>query len=67
LISPQVVCLSGGGDGGRWRAQDNVYKRDFKLTAVPTIVKLKEGKEVARLVEGEVNNSTKFEAFFEAG
>ncbi|KAF8215923.1 hypothetical protein K438DRAFT_1748779 [Mycena galopus ATCC 62051] len=38
-----------------WKAAENVFRGEpFKLTAVPTIVKIREGKEVGRLVEDDV-------------
>ncbi|KAJ7651672.1 hypothetical protein DFH06DRAFT_1331622 [Mycena polygramma] len=43
------------GDKPSWKAKDNVFRGEpFKLTAVPTIVNIREKKEVGRLVEAEI-------------
>ncbi|KAJ7193333.1 hypothetical protein GGX14DRAFT_589131 [Mycena pura] len=50
------------GSKPEWKAEDNVFRGEpFKVTDVPTIVKLKEKKELARLVLEEIN--TKLAAF----
>ncbi|KAJ7184039.1 hypothetical protein B0H12DRAFT_835068 [Mycena haematopus] len=39
-----------------WKATDNVFRGEpFKLTAIPTIIRIREGKEVGRLVEKEIS------------
>ncbi|KAL1746924.1 hypothetical protein HDZ31DRAFT_80857 [Schizophyllum fasciatum] len=43
------------GDRPSWKSPDNVYRKaPFNIKGVPTLLKLKDGKEVARLVEGEI-------------
>ncbi|KAJ6575401.1 hypothetical protein B0H19DRAFT_933743 [Mycena capillaripes] len=43
------------GSKPNWKAKDNVFRGEpFKITDVPTVVRMKEGKEVGRLVEAEV-------------
>ncbi|KAH9486250.1 Thioredoxin-like protein Clot [Psilocybe cubensis] len=38
------------GDRGQWKTASNVYRQEpWKITSVPTIVRLKDGKEEARL------------------
>ncbi|KAF7347603.1 Duf953 domain protein [Mycena venus] len=38
-----------------WKAKDNVFRGEpFEVTDIPTIVKLREGKEVGRLVDQEI-------------
>ncbi|KAF7337487.1 Duf953 domain protein [Mycena sanguinolenta] len=40
-----------------WKAPENVFRGEpFKITSIPTIVKMREGKEVGRLVEKEISS-----------
>ncbi|KAG6837324.1 hypothetical protein H0H93_011419 [Arthromyces matolae] len=45
------------GDRPQWKANDNPFRRTWKLTGVPTIIRLKDGAEIARLVEDEIQAS----------
>ncbi|CAA7264838.1 unnamed protein product [Cyclocybe aegerita] len=49
------------GERSQWKNPANIYRQDpWKITGVPTIVKLKDGKEVGRLVdEKEILNDLK--------
>ncbi|KAJ7103257.1 hypothetical protein B0H15DRAFT_204000 [Mycena belliarum] len=43
------------GNKPEWKAMDNVFRGEpFKITSIPTIIRLKEKKEVGRLVEDEI-------------
>ncbi|TFK41829.1 hypothetical protein BDQ12DRAFT_677228 [Crucibulum laeve] len=43
------------GDRSQWKSPSNIYRGEpWKLTSVPTIIKLKDGKEEARLVDDEI-------------
>jgi len=50
--------------GGRaeWKDTNNEYRKQG-ITNVPTIVRIKDGKEVGRLVEGEILDEEKLSAF----
>ncbi|TRM65037.1 hypothetical protein BD626DRAFT_567891 [Schizophyllum amplum] len=46
------------GDRPKWKSQDNVYRQaPYTISGVPTLLKLEDGKEVARLVEGDILTS----------
>ncbi|KAJ7459176.1 hypothetical protein B0H11DRAFT_2242743 [Mycena galericulata] len=52
------------GDKPEWRAKDNVFRGEpFKITAVPTIIKLRESVEVGRLIENPEEINSKLSAF----
>ncbi|KAJ7361463.1 hypothetical protein DFH08DRAFT_844274 [Mycena albidolilacea] len=55
-ISPTAAIVYVG-NKPNWKSLDNVFRGEpFKITDVPTIVKIREGKEVARLVDQEINS-----------
>ncbi|KAJ7878614.1 hypothetical protein B0H13DRAFT_973654 [Mycena leptocephala] len=44
------------GSKPNWKAKDNIFRGEpFKITDVPTVVKMRERKEVGRLVDTEIN------------
>jgi hypothetical protein len=51
----------------RWKALDNVYRKEWNINAVPTLVRYqrvgREVKETGRLVEADVVNDSKFSEF----
>ncbi|KAF9515857.1 hypothetical protein BS47DRAFT_1341460 [Hydnum rufescens UP504] len=53
------------GDKATWKNPKHEYRdpHGYGLTAIPTIVRLEEGKEVARLVEDDVKNESKLAEF----
>jgi hypothetical protein len=54
----------------RWKALDNVYRKDWNIHAIPTLVRYQriggEVKETGRLVEAELMDDTKFPEFLRA-
>lgn len=46
-----------------WRTPENVARVDWKVSGIPTIIKLQEGKEIARVTETEILDSGKWQAF----
>jgi len=48
-----------------WRTPDNVARVDWKVRGIPTVIKLQEGKEIARVTETEILDSGKWQAFLE--
>ncbi|KAJ7492350.1 hypothetical protein FB451DRAFT_1218029 [Mycena latifolia] len=61
--SPAAVIVYVG-NKPEWKAVDNLFRGEpFNIRSIPTIVRLKEKKEVGRLVEGEIN--TRLSAFVE--
>ncbi|KZT62582.1 thioredoxin-like protein [Calocera cornea HHB12733] len=51
------------GQRAEWKDPNNQYRKEAGITGVPTIVKLKDGKEVARLVEYNILDKDKLSAF----
>ncbi|THV07462.1 hypothetical protein K435DRAFT_833363 [Dendrothele bispora CBS 962.96] len=50
------------GDRNTWKSPSNVFRKaPWSLSSIPTIIKMKDGKEEARLVESEI--SSKLESF----
>jgi len=47
------------GQRAEWKDPNNQYRKEDGITGVPTIVKLKDGKEVARLVEYDILDKDK--------
>jgi thiol-disulfide isomerase/thioredoxin len=46
-----------------WRTPENVARVDWNVRGIPTIIKLQEGKEIARVTETEILDSGKWQAF----
>jgi hypothetical protein len=46
-----------------WRTPENVARVDWNVRGIPTIIKLQEGKETARVTETEILVSSKWQAF----
>ncbi|KAK7465468.1 hypothetical protein VKT23_005445 [Stygiomarasmius scandens] len=45
------------GDRNTWKSPSNSFRKaPWSLSSIPTIVKMRDGKEEARLVEGEILN-----------
>ncbi|PFH52238.1 hypothetical protein AMATHDRAFT_140416 [Amanita thiersii Skay4041] len=45
------------GDRSQWKARSNIYRGDpWKIESIPTIIKLKNGKEEGRLVLQEIQD-----------
>jgi len=43
------------GQKAEWKAEGNIFRSaPWRIASIPTIVKLKDGAEVGRLVEGEI-------------
>ncbi|KAG8777989.1 hypothetical protein FRC12_025233 [Ceratobasidium sp. 428] len=53
------------GNRADWKSPSNVYRRDYGVSSVPTIVRLKDGEEDARLVDREILDSAKLKEFLE--
>ncbi|QRV80190.1 thioredoxin-like protein [Ceratobasidium sp. AG-Ba] len=53
------------GNRADWKSPSNVYRRDYGVSSVPTIIRLKDGKEDARLVDREILDSAKLKEFLE--
>ncbi|KAJ7040336.1 hypothetical protein C8F04DRAFT_1083256 [Mycena alexandri] len=52
--SPSAVIVYVG-NRPDWKSTDNIFRGEpFKITTIPTIVKLKENKEAGRLVDTEI-------------
>jgi len=53
------------GDQPKWRNPKNAFKQEYKISYIPTIIRLDEstGKEVARLVTSDILNQGKLAAF----
>ncbi|KAJ7786599.1 hypothetical protein B0H16DRAFT_1491024 [Mycena metata] len=52
--SPSAVIIYVGNKPD-WKSSDNVFRGEpLKITEIPTIVKLKENKEVGRLMDAEI-------------
>jgi len=54
------------GDISTWKDPDNYYRLEYGLTAIPTIIRLKDGAETGRLVEDEIKDKTKLAKFIDA-
>ncbi|CAG7850279.1 SubName: Full=Uncharacterized protein {ECO:0000313/EMBL:CCA71331.1} [Serendipita indica DSM 11827] len=53
------------GSKAEWKLPaQNHYRTDWKVDGVPTMLRFKNGKEVARLVEDEILDSTALGQFF---
>jgi len=50
------------GDRAQWKTPDNRYRKDWSVTGIPTLVSVKDGKEVGRL-EDELEDAEKVAAF----
>ncbi|KAK6007330.1 hypothetical protein QM012_006338 [Aureobasidium pullulans] len=46
-----------------WRTLENVARVDWNVRGIPTIIKLEEGKETARVTETEILDNSKWQAF----
>ncbi|KAG9121418.1 hypothetical protein FRC07_002636 [Ceratobasidium sp. 392] len=53
------------GNRADWKSPSNVYRRDYGVSSVPTIIRLKDGKEDARLVDREILDSAKLNEFLQ--
>ncbi|ORX37582.1 thioredoxin-like protein [Kockovaella imperatae] len=52
------------GDKPTWRDPENEYRKEYKLRGVPTMIRMENGKEVARIEEDEdFLDKGKLEAF----
>jgi len=43
------------GDKPTWKDPQNQYRQLYKISSIPTIIRLEEGQEAGRLVEGEIS------------
>ncbi|WWD20412.1 hypothetical protein CI109_104888 [Kwoniella shandongensis] len=46
-----------------WRKPNNKARVDYNVVGIPTIIRIENGKETARLVEDEILDKQRFEAF----
>jgi len=54
------------GQRPEWKTERNVFRSaPWLIKSIPTIVKLKDGAEVRRLVEGEINSTSNLAALVE--
>ncbi|KAL4924620.1 uncharacterized protein BDV17DRAFT_274142 [Aspergillus undulatus] len=64
--APQVTFVEVG-QKDEWREPSNVYRTTWKLTSIPTLVRFErvdgQVKEVGRLVEGEILDRARLNAF----
>jgi len=53
------------GDKPTWRNPKNEYKQEYKISSIPTIIRIDEGtgREIGRIVESDILNASKFAAF----
>ncbi|RSH93154.1 hypothetical protein EHS25_007507 [Saitozyma podzolica] len=51
------------GDRTEWRTPSNSARVDWKVSSIPTILRIQDGKETARLVENEILDKHKLQAF----
>ncbi|KAN0061794.1 hypothetical protein ACQY0O_005787 [Thecaphora frezii] len=51
------------GERAEWKTPDNKYRKEYALKYIPTILKIQDGKEVARLEDHACKSVEKLSAF----
>jgi len=59
--SPQTGLIIYVGNKPTWKSPDNRFRQSHNISSIPTIVRLDNGKETARLIEGEILEPGKLE------
>ncbi|RFU24550.1 hypothetical protein B7463_g11782, partial [Scytalidium lignicola] len=65
--APETVKVVHAGQRDEWRAKDNAWRqKPFSVTAIPTIIKATGKGNLERLVEADVYDQAKLDAFVAA-
>lgn len=67
-VDKPVADIRYVGSREQWKFDaDNVYRRPpFEITGVPTVLKFRDGKVIARMEEADILDGTKLEGFMGA-